>query len=125
MVNKKIGNKCEQELGRILQFKGYWCHILEYNKNGQPCDVVAINGDKAFLIDVKHCEKDYFVFSRIEANQKSCFEYAKSVCGVKNVGFAIYFESDNKFYWLPFEKTKNQVRNRVLKSSLIEFEIIL
>ena len=125
MVNKSIGNKCEQALGKLLQSKGYWCHILEYNKNGQPCDIVAIKGDVSMLIDVKHCDKDRFNFSRIEANQKACFEYASSVCGVKNVGFAVYFESDGKFYWLPFERTKNAVRNCALKSTLVEFENIL
>lgn len=125
MVNKKIGNKYEVELARLLQKKGYWCHILEYNKNGQPCDIVAIKGDKSFLIDVKHCSTDRFQFNRIEPNQKTCFEYASKVCGVKNVGFALYFDNEQKFFWLPYETVQNSVRNFAIRTKLEDFEILL
>lgn len=124
MINKNIGNKCEKELGKLLQKNRYWCHILEYNKNGQPCDIVAIRGDNCFLIDVKHCDSDRFNFNRIEANQKACFTYASLYCGIKNVGFAIYFESDSKFYWLPFNVIREDEKS-ISKKELLELEAVL
>lgn len=104
MVNrKKIGNEYESGLALLLKSKGYWCHLFSYNKNGQPCDVIAIKKDRAFLIDAKHSVSDRFSLARIEPNQRTCFRYAKNVCGVDNCGFAIWFESIGKFKWLPYE----------------------
>lgn len=120
---KKIGNKYEKELCNLLQANGYWCHLFEYNSNGQPCDVVALKEDKSFLIDVKHCEGDIFYFSRIEPNQKTCFEYASKICKIKNVGFAIYFDNKEKFYWLPYHLTKNSKINSVVSAGLKLIEV--
>ena len=101
MVNKKLGNQYENILLKELKKKGCWCHLFSYNKNGQPCDIVAIKYDTSFLIDVKHCDEIRFSFDKIQPNQITCFEYAK-VCGCKNTGFAIWFSCKSKWYWLPY-----------------------
>lgn len=122
---KKIGNKTEVKLCELLQQNGYWCHLLEYNKNGQPCDIVALRGNKSFLIDVKHCDTDRFSFNRIEPNQRTCFEYARKECGVHSVGFAIYFENVNKFYWLPYSLVANSNLKSVTRIGLKEMAVVL
>lgn len=102
MINKKLGNEFESKLLKILQDKGYWCHLFAYSKNGQPCDVVAIKDDIPILLDVKHCASDRFSFSHIQPNQITCFKYAKS-CGITYTGFAIYFELQNSWRWLSYQ----------------------
>ena len=101
---KKIGNKYEELFLKILQDKGYWCHLFSYNSSGQPCDVIAIKDNITHLIDVKHCNEDVFYFSRIESNQHNCFLYATQ-CGVSmdNLGFAIYSDKTESFHWLSFK----------------------
>ena len=104
---KRIGNTWEVRLCELLQRNGFWCHLFEHGKNGQPCDVIALKGnDIAMLIDVKHCCGDRFAFSRVEPNQRTCFEYAMNICKVQRLGFAVYFESEGKFKWLAHKKLK-------------------
>lgn len=110
MINKKIGNDYENKLAQMLQEKGFWCHIFEYNKNGQPCDIVAIKNDIANLIDVKHCASNRFSFSHIQPNQITCFGYAKS-CGITHTGFAIYFEPQDSWRWLSYQQLEEMLSN--------------
>lgn len=124
MINrKKIGNKYEVKLCDILKAHKYWCHLFAYSVNGQPCDVVASNGKTIYLIDVKHCEGDRFATSRIEPNQQSCFIYAKK-CGIKNVGFAIFFEKTSCWKWLEYNEKVMNVSS-VHKDELESLEVIL
>ena len=103
MINqKKIGNETEQRFLDLLQEKGYWCHLFAYNKNGQPCDIIAIKDGKPFLIDVKHCDEKRFGFSNVRDNQRSCFNYYES-CNNENCGFAIYFAKTGTWRWLSYE----------------------
>lgn len=106
MKQKKIGNDTERKCLDLLQGMGYWCHLFAYNKNGQPCDVVAIKDNKAFLVDVKHCDGDRFSFGRIEPNQRNCFEYALT-CGNGNCGFMIYYEKYGKFNYVSYSRIKS------------------
>ena len=106
MKQKKIGNDTEKKCLDLLQSKGYWCHLFSYNANGQPCDVVAIKNNEAFLIDVKHCDSDRFAFSRIEPNQRNCFEYALT-CYNSNCGFMIYYEKYGKFNYVSYTYIKS------------------
>ena len=101
---KGIGNDTEQLLLDKLQVKGYWAHLFADNYNGQPCDIIALKGDRALLMDAKHCDSGVFYYSRVEANQVGSFSYATQ-CGVspKNLGFALYLASENQFYWLSWE----------------------
>lgn len=125
---KKIGNNYEKKLCELLYTKGYWCHLFEYSKNGQPCDVIAIKGDVSMLIDVKHCCKDLFTFDRIEPNQRTCFNYAMNICKIKRLGFVIYFKSEEKFKWLNFKVLKTleeKGKKSIRKEDLPDFEFML
>lgn len=102
---KKIGNEFETKFATELKNKGFWCHIFEYNNNGQPCDIVALKDNEGTLIDVKHCEANRFPFSDIRPNQITCFEYAKS-CGNEKCYFAIWFERKQGWYLLSLEQLK-------------------
>ena len=103
---KKVGDNTEQNCLDLLQSKGYWCHLFSYNKNGQPCDIVAIKKNEAYLIDVKHCDGDRFAFSRIEPNQRNCFEYNLTL-GNGNLGFMIYYEKYGKFNYVSYTYIKS------------------
>ena len=107
-VNKTIGNEYEKKFTEYLQRNGYWCHIFSYNTNGQPCDVVAVRNNIAYLIDVKHCEENRFSFDKIQPNQITCFEYNLQ-CGNRNTGFAIWFEMQRKWYFLTYRVYKEYV----------------
>lgn len=69
--NRTTGGKFEQELSHILAENGFWCHVMQQNKAGQPADIIAIRGRFHTLIDCKVCEQGYFSFDRIEDNQRS------------------------------------------------------
>lgn len=69
VMNKKLGNDFEKELSEILYDAGYWVHLLNQNKNGQPADIIAVKNGKAYLIDAKVCSYEVFPFKRIEDNQ--------------------------------------------------------
>lgn len=70
MINKKLGNDFEKELSEILYDAGYWVHLLNQNKNGQPADIIAVKDTTAYLIDAKVCTYEVFPFRRIEDNQQ-------------------------------------------------------
>ena len=70
MINKKLGNDFEHELCEILADAGYWVHLLNQNKNGQPADIIAVKNGGAYLIDAKVCSYEVFPFRRIEDNQQ-------------------------------------------------------
>lgn len=101
MSNKSIGNEYEAKCVALLKKKGYWAHIFAYSASGQPCDIVALKDDGAILIDVKHCKGNTFYPNRVEPNQMTCFMLA-SRCGMTREGFAIWFDADGGFRWLPY-----------------------
>lgn len=68
--NRTTGNRFEQELSDILAEHGFWVHVMQQNKAGQPADIVAMRGRFHTLIDCKVCENGFFSFDRIEENQK-------------------------------------------------------
>lgn len=67
--NRTTGNHFEQELSHILAEKGFWVHVMQQNKAGQPADIIAVKGKFHTLIDCKVCDKGFFSFDRIEENQ--------------------------------------------------------
>lgn len=69
MNNKKIGSSFEQALSETLSKYGFWCHLLNANKAGQPADIIAVKNGKAYLIDAKVCTNGSFPLSRVEENQ--------------------------------------------------------
>ena len=68
--NRTTGGKFEQELSHILADDGFWVHVFQQNKAGQPADIIAIKGKFHTLIDCKVCENGFFSFDRMEENQK-------------------------------------------------------
>ena len=69
MLNRRIGNKFEEEFAKILYDHGFWVHRITQNASGQPADIIAIKGYGTSLIDCKVCTNDYLDLSRIEENQ--------------------------------------------------------
>ena len=72
--NKKIGNTFEQELCDILSGYGFWVHLLNANKAGQPADIIAVRNKVSYLIDAKVCSDNRFPLSRVEENQDLAME---------------------------------------------------
>lgn len=72
MSNRATGNRFETELAKTLAEHGFWCHVLQQNKAGQPADIIAVKRRYHTLIDCKVIsgEKIVFPFSRVEENQK-------------------------------------------------------
>jgi len=105
MSNKKIGNSVEQQALEYLQSLGFWTHLLVGNANGQPFDIIALKGDKAFCLDVKNVDykSNIFPYSRIEENQKYSMEEVSKVSSAIS-GFIIYH--NEKFYMLYYTSIK-------------------
>jgi Holliday junction resolvase len=80
MNNKTLGNSFENEFAQILYDNGFWVHLLNQNKSGQPADVIAAKNGKVHLIDCKVCSDNTFPLSRIEENQDMAMDMWKE-CG--------------------------------------------
>lgn len=92
--NKKTGSDFEREFAELLADKGFWVHLFQDNKNGQPCDVVAARNGITYLFDCKNCEKDYFLLSRMEENQYNAMHLFE-LTGNEKGKFALRFSNQN------------------------------
>lgn len=72
--NRTTGGRFEQELSRVLAEHGFWVHVMQQNKAGQPADIIAVKGKFHTLIDCKVCDGGFFSFDRIEDNQRSAMK---------------------------------------------------
>ena len=74
--NKTSGNKFEDDFAGILNENGFWCHVMQQKKEGQPADIIAVRGRFHTLIDCKEISniKDGFPFTRVEENQRLAME---------------------------------------------------
>lgn len=72
--NRTTGGRFEQELSHILADNGFWVHVMQQNKAGQPADIIAVRGRFHTLIDCKVCDNGFFAFERIEDNQRSAMK---------------------------------------------------
>lgn len=80
--NRTIGGQFEQEMAVILYDAGFWVHVLQQNKSGQPADIIAVKGKYHTLIDCKVIsDSKGFPFERIEENQKSAMRMFQKRCG--------------------------------------------
>ena len=70
MNNKTLGNGFEAELSEKLSEYGFWVHLLNANRAGQPADILAVRNKEAHLIDAKVCSSKGFALSRVEENQE-------------------------------------------------------
>lgn len=69
--NRSVGGRFEQEFAEFLDQHGFWCHVMQQNKSGQPADIIAVKGDYHCLIDCKEVSTNKgFVLSRVEENQR-------------------------------------------------------
>ena len=107
MINKKLGNKFEKELSEILYNAGYWVHLLNQNKNGQPADLIAVKNKKAYLIDAKVCSLEKFAFKRVEENQRLSMQMFIE-CGNTTPYFAL--KARNEIYMLSYKTIRDLMK---------------
>ena len=107
MINKKLGNDFEKELSEILYDAGYWVHLLNQNKNGQPADIIAVKNGKAYLIDAKVCMYEVFPFRRIEENQHLSMDMWIE-CGNVTPYFAL--KARNEIYMVAYTTVMDLIR---------------
>ena len=107
MINKKLGNKFEKELSEILYNAGYWVHLLNQNKNGQPADIIAVKNKKAYLIDAKVCSLEKFAFKRVEENQQLSMQMFIE-CGNTTPYFAL--KARNEIYMLSYKTIRDLIK---------------
>lgn len=120
MSNKSKGSSFEQFFGNLLAHNGYWAHVLQDNRNGQPFDVFATKDDTPYAFDCKECESDRFQLSRMESNQISAMNRWIET-GNSNVYFAIRFDKTYNIYVVPFQELNS--RRLAGISSITESEI--
>ncbi|MEY8357346.1 hypothetical protein AALB39_28945 [Lachnospiraceae bacterium 54-53] len=111
MSNKKTGSDLEREFAELLAGKGFWAHLFQDNKNGQPCDVVAARNGVTYLFDCKNCEKDYFLLSRMEENQYNAMHLFE-LAGNEKGKFALRF-SNKKIHLIDYDLIKHLQRKGV------------
>ena len=80
MNNKNLGSRFETELCEILSAHGFWVHLLNANKAGQPADIIAVRNKVSYLIDAKVCSDNKFPLNRVEENQDMAMDLWKE-CG--------------------------------------------
>ena len=107
MINKKLGNNFEKELSEILYNAGYWVHLLNQNKNGQPADIIAVKNKKAYLIDAKVCSLEKFAFKRVEENQRLSMQMFIE-CGNTTPYFAL--KARNEIYMLSYKTIRDLMK---------------
>lgn len=100
MNNKTIGNSFEQELCDILSECGFWVHLLNANKAGQPADIIAVKNKVSYLIDAKVCSLNKFPFKRIEENQDLAMDLWYE-CGNGMGWFALKLDFGDQIYMIP------------------------
>lgn len=103
--NKKTGSDFEREFAELLASKGFWVHLFQDNKNGQPCDIVAAWNGVTYLFDCKNCEKDYFLLRRMEENQYNAMHLFE-LTGNEKGKFALRF-SNQKIYLIDYDLIKH------------------
>lgn len=120
MNNKKLGSGFEQALCETLSKHGFWCHLLNANKAGQPADIIAVKNSKAYLIDAKVCTNGKFPLSRVEENQDLAMELWKK-CGNGLGLFAL--KVDDQVYMLSHYVIKAYMHEKKNLSSAEIFEL--
>lgn len=88
-IQNKTGKKFETEWAEHLKELGYWAYMFP-NKQGQPCDILAIKDNIPYFFECKTCNADTFDCKRIEANQHTASKYIRS-CGNDNYFIVIRF----------------------------------
>ena len=111
--NKVSGNRFENDFADILAKHGFWAHVMQQKKEGQPADIIAVKGRFHTLIDCKEVSDiaDGFPFSRVEENQRLAMKMFTKRCGE-----LCYFALK-----LPVEEGEDPLSNiRIISMSRIE-----
>lgn len=82
VVNKVSGNRFENDFANILAKNGFWAHVMQQKKEGQPADIIAVKGKFHTLIDCKEISdlSDGFPFTRCEENQRLAMKMFTKRC---------------------------------------------
>ena len=104
--NKKEGTEFEVRLKDLFYENGYWVHLFQQNQAGQPCDLIAVKGNEAYIIDAKDCKSGRFPLSRVEENQ---FLSMSRWCDKTNYNafFAFQLPNDEEVYFITFQTICN------------------
>ena len=101
--NRSTGNRFEQDLSHILHEHGFWVHVMQQNKAGQPADIIAVLGGFHTLIDCKVISDNKgFPFDRVEENQKFAMRMFQ-----RRAGELCYFAlrlPDGSIWMVPLER---------------------
>lgn len=99
--NKTAGSHFEKEFASILSKSGFWVHLFQDNKNGQPCDVIAARNGRTYLFDCKDCQGEAFPLRRMEENQYNAMHLFE-LTGNSRGKFVIRFREGQMYlvdYW--------------------------
>ena len=117
--NRSVGNRFEQELSHELADRGFWVHVMQQNKAGQPADIIAVKGKYHTLIDCKVCDNGFFAFERIEDNQRLAMKTFFRKCG-ELCYFALKLP-DNSIWLISLERCdtlKNRGKKRLTEEDI-------
>lgn len=99
--NKTAGTRFEKEIASILSKSGFWVHLFQDNRNGQPCDVIAARSGHTYLFDCKDCQGEFFPLRRMEENQYNSMRLFE-ITGNSRGKFVIRFLGEQIYlinYW--------------------------
>jgi len=118
--NRTNGGRFEQELAEILFQNGFWAHVMQQSKSGQPSDIIAVKGKFHTLIDAKVISDGRgFPLERVEENQRLAMKMFQRRCG-ELCYFALKLP-DGSIHLVAFERLET-LKNRG-KVRLTEKEI--
>lgn len=118
--NRTSGGRFEQEMAEALYAAGFWAHLMQQNKAGQPSDIIAVKGRFHTLIDAKEISDHRgFPFSRVEENQRLAMRMFQ-----RRGGELCYFalKLPDKSVWMVSLERIETLKSRG-KTSLTEEEI--
>lgn len=121
--NRTNGGRFEQELAEKLAAHGFWAHVMQQNKSGQPADIIAVKGRYHTLIDAKVISDDRgFEFKRREENQRTAMKMFNTKAG-EGCWFALKLP-DGTVWMLSNRKLERMIsggKKRISESQIREF----
>lgn len=108
--NRSVGGRFEQEFAQKLSEAGFWVHVLQQNKSGQPADIIAAKRFYSTLIDAKLVsDNNGFPLYRVEDNQRMAMTMFASRTG-RTSWFAIKLP-DEEIYMVPAQVVFEMIDN--------------
>ena len=118
--NRSTGSRFEQELSHLLAEHGFWVHVMQQNKAGQPADLIAVKGKFHTLIDCKVIsDNNGFPFERVEENQKFAMRMFQRKCG--ELCYFAMKTPDNEIHLVSLERIetlKSRGRKRLTEKDI-------